>query len=79
VTNPADERQLVDLEPLTRATTEPEPAPGHLGLDLLDRDLEPGGKTLDDHDETLPVGLASRQKPKHRARLPICRGQAASR
>ena len=76
---PPMQRQLVLLEPLPRAATEPEPAPRHLGLDLLDRDLQPGRQTLDDDDERLPVGLAGGQEAKHRARLPIRRQRAVRR
>ena len=70
MTNPADQRQLVDLEPLAGTAPEAEPAPRHLDLDLVDRDLDPRREPFDDDDQRLSVRLAGRQKPKHRARLP---------
>ena len=50
-----DEGQLVFLEALARPAAVPEAPAGHLTLDVLDRDLEPGRQTLDHDHEGLTV------------------------
>ena len=42
-----------------------EPAAGHLGLDVLDRDLQPGRQPLDDDDERLAVRFAGGEEAEH--------------
>ena len=66
VPHAADQGQLVLLEALPRAAAVAEAAPGHLGLDVLHRDLEPGGEALDHDDEGLAVRFAGGEITKHR-------------
>ena len=61
----ADQRQFVELETLAWAAPVPEPAACHLGLDLLDGDLEPGREPLDHHHQGLPVRLAGGEETEH--------------
>ena len=65
VADAAEQRQLVDLEALARAAAVAEAAAGQLGLDVLDRDGQPGGQALDDHHERLPVRLAGGEEAQH--------------
>ena len=74
----AEQRQLVDLEALPRAAAVAQPAPGQLGLDVLDRHRQPSWQPLDDDDERLPVGLAGRQEAQHAATLLVARGPTRS-
>ena len=61
----ADQRELVLLELLAGPAAVAESAPGHLGLDLLDGDLQAGGQPLDDGDERLAVGFAGGEEAEH--------------
>ena len=70
VADAAEERQLVLLEAHPGPAAEAEPAPGQLGLDLLDGDRQPGGQALDDDDEGPAVGLAGGQEAEHGPNLP---------
>ena len=65
----ADQRQLVDLEPLARPAAVAEAATGELGLDVLDRDGQPGRQPLDDDHERLPVRLAGGEVAEHGAQV----------
>ena len=58
VADTAEQREIVLLELLARPAAVAEPPASHLGLDLLDRDRQPGGQALDDHDESLAVRFA---------------------
>jgi len=69
VADPADQRDLVGLEPLPRAASVPEATSGHLGLHLFDRDLQPGGQSLDDDHECLAMGFAGGEVSKHRKQV----------
>jgi hypothetical protein len=66
--NAAHQRELVDLEPLAWPAPVPEPATRHLGLDLLDRDLETSREPLDHDDEGLTVRLAGGEETEHPGR-----------
>ena len=59
-----DERQLVLLELLARSAAIAEPPPGHLDLDLLDRDLEACGQAFEDDDERLAMVFGRRDADK---------------
>ena len=63
--NTTDQGQLVLLELLSWAPAVAESAARHLGLDLLDGDLQPGRQTFDHGDEGLAVGLAGGQEAEH--------------
>ena len=65
MTHAAEQGQLVLFEALARAASVAEATPGHLGLDLLHRDLEPGRKTFDDDDEGLAVRFAGGEVAQH--------------
>src|SRR5581483_552750 len=65
VAHAAEERDLVLLEAHARAPAEAQPAPGQLGLDVLDRQGQTRGQALDDHDQGLAVRLTGGQEPKH--------------
>ena len=67
VADAADEGQLVLLETLARAAPVSEASPGHLGLDLLDGDLEPGGESLDHDHQRLAVRFSGGEVTKHSA------------
>ena len=66
VADPTEERELVGLETLARASSVPEAAAGELGLDVFDRHLQAGGEPLDDHDQPLAVGLTGGEEAQHR-------------
>ena len=66
VADAADEGQLVDLEALARPAAVAEAPAGQLGLDVLDRDGQPGGQALDDDHERLAVRLAGGEVAQHR-------------
>lgn len=65
MTDTADQGELVLLEALTRSAAVAEPATGHLGLDLVDGDLEAGGQAFDDDDQGLAVRFAGGEVAQH--------------
>jgi hypothetical protein len=67
VADAAEQRQLVDLETLPWPASVAQPAAAHLGLDLLDRDRQPGRQPFDDDDEGLAVRLTGGQEAQHAA------------
>jgi hypothetical protein len=69
VADAAEQRELVLLEAHARAPPVPEAPAGELGLDLLDRQRQPGRQPLDGDDQPLPMGLTSRQVAQHPDRL----------
>ena len=66
VAHAGEELDVVALEAHAGAAPVAEPAAGQLVGDLLDRDRQQGGETLDDDDEGLAVGLAGGQIAQHR-------------
>ena len=64
--NAADECQLVGLEALTRTAAVSKAAASHLNVDLLDGDLHPRRKPLDNYDERLTVRFAGGEVTEHR-------------
>ena len=64
-----DEGQFVLLETLARAAPVAEAPPSHLGLDLLDGDLEPGRQSLDHDHQGLTVRFSGGEITKHSDRL----------
>ena len=79
VADPADERDLVGLEPHPGPAAVAEAAPGELAGDLRCRDRQPGRQALDDHHEGLAVGLSRGEEPEHRANLLRRPGPASTR
>ena len=67
---PAEEPDLVLLEPHPGPAAVAEAAAGQLGADVFDRDRQPGGQALDDDDERLAVGLAGGQEAQHPSMVP---------
>ena len=57
--NPAEQRQLVGLEPLPGAAAVAEATTGHLGLDPSTVIARPGRQPLHDDDQRPAVGLAA--------------------
>ena len=74
MTDTTQERDLVGLEPHTRASPETQPTARQLAGDVGRLDGQSGRKALDDDDEGAPVGLAGGQKAQHVATLPDASG-----
>lgn len=60
-----EEQNLVDFEPLTRSTTEPETTPPEFGLNVGLGDRQAGRKSLDDDNQSLTMGFAGGQVSQH--------------
>ena len=65
----ADQRDLVDLEPLPRSAAVTEAPTRQLALDVGRRDRKSSGQALDDHDEGFAVGFSGGQETQHALRL----------
>ncbi len=70
-----DERQFVNLESLAGATTVTQSTATHLSLDLLNSDLKPSRKALNNGDKRLTVGFTGGEQAEHATRLPVTSGQ----
>lgn len=69
--HPTDEREFINFETLTWATSVAETPTAHLDLNFFNGDLESCGNAFEDGDERLPVRFTSSQQTKHAARLPV--------
>ncbi len=65
VADSAHQRDLVDLETLTRTPSVPEPASREFGLDVGCRHRETRREPFDNDDQCLAVGLSSGQEAQH--------------
>jgi hypothetical protein len=63
--NASEERHLVLLETHARASAEPEPAPGQLGLHLFFGERQARREALDHDDERPAMGLTGGKKAQH--------------
>ena len=71
VADAAEQRQLVLLEALARPAAVAEPAPGQLGLDVLDGDRQPGGRPSTITTSAWPCDSPAVRNRSIAARLPI--------
>jgi hypothetical protein len=71
VAHAAEERDLVLFEAHAWPAAEPEPAPGQLAADLVDRDRQARREALDDGHQASAVGFAGGEVPEHGTTIPI--------